>query len=650
MVDSNSSNSSSLLSPSGVRKRPRNESKWKKRAAKRERNLGNEYTSLVTGKSVGKRKIGPPCNCSRRCYNAVGQHNIETIFTEFWASGCWDAQTAYLQKQTTVQTVKRRRTENLETQKSCTRSYHVTVNDIPVAVCKSAFANIHGISKARVDRAQNNMTASSVPIADRRGRNGSHGQVSNDKLMKVMKHIESFPTITNHYSRKTSPNVCYLDTDLLSKKQMYELYKLWLEENEPGEVPCSWHYYDDTLKAKYPNLKLYKPRQDTCKTCDTYAVKCKDPLLTADDKKTLEVQHAFHLCRAEQGYKLPKIMVQNADNTSMVVCMDLQQALPTPKVSTGIAFYKRKMWTYNFNIHDYKTGRAYMFVWDEVTAKRGAIEICSCINKFINTFVPLQVKKLHIFSDNCSGQNKNFTLLMFYLSLIHSVRFEEITHTYFRPGHTYMAADRDFALIEKNLRRVNYVFTPDEHIDIIKKTRRVGERSFPFEVVKMEQWDFKDYECMRRLVTQRKPTRFRFIDSCYFRVSHEDKTGYQCDSNYMTLTEGKGEHVRISKGMGASADAAFDLSVCDVPPKYIKPIPLAKPKLEDLKVLVRDLVPAYFCRQYWNDILGNTADCEDNNVGFDEEEHEDKLDDIDPLIDHDSREHSISTRGFYDYV
>lgn len=291
-----------------------------------------------------------------------------------------------------------------------------------------------------------------------------------------------------------------------------------------------------------------------------------------------------------------------------------------------------------------------MFVWDEVTAKRGAIEMCSCINKFIDIFVPPEVKKLHIFSDNCSGQNKNFTLLMFYLSCIHSGRFEEITHTYFRPGHTYMAADRDFALIEKNMRRVNYVFTPDEHIDIIKNTRRVGERSFPFEVVKMEQRDFKDYECMRRLVTKRKPTRFRFIDSCYFRVTHSDKTGYQCDTNYMTLTEGKGEHVRISKGVGARANDAFNLSICDVPPKYIKPIPLAKPKLEDLKVLVRDLVPAYIRRKYWDGILGNTAASEDNNENIDEEEHDDELHDLDPLIDNEPREDSMCMRGFYDYV
>jgi hypothetical protein len=36
----------------------------------------------------------------------------------------------------------------------------------------------------------------------------------------------------------------------------------------------------------------------------------------------------------------------------VVLPMELQQSLPTPKLSCGPAFYKRKVWTYNINIHD----------------------------------------------------------------------------------------------------------------------------------------------------------------------------------------------------------------------------------------------------------------------------------------------------------
>lgn len=95
--------------------------------------------------------------------------------------------------------------------------------------------------------------------------------------------------------------------------------------------------------------------------------------------------------------------------------------------------------------------------------------------------------------------------------------------------------------------------------------------------------------------------------------------------------------------MGARANDTFNFSICNISPKYIKPIPLAKSKLEDLKILVRDLVPAYIHLKYWNSILGNTADSEDNNEDF-HEEHDDNFVDLDPLIDNDPREDSMYIR------
>lgn len=460
----------SYASPSGVRKRPRNEEQWEKNVAKRKRNLGQEYQSHTTKKTVSARRIGEPCTCSKKCFDIVGRDNIQQLFSDFWSAGDWNIQTVYLQKQTAINNVKRRKTDNPETQRDHSRVYYVTVLGQPVQVCKQAFASIHGIGRSRLDRAQKKMTSNSIPIKDQRGKNGGHGKIDESRTEKVLTHIRSFPTISSHYSRKTSPNMQYLDTDITSRRQMYKLYVTWLEENHEGDVPVTWHYYDDMLKMHFPKLQLYKPRTDTCKKCDTFQVKRKNRELSTEDKKELENQQAIHLAKAGKGYELPKILLTNRGNNTMVLCMDLQQALPTPKLSTGIAFYKRKMWTYNFNIHDYRTNIGHMFIWDEVTAKRGAIEICSCISKFVDLYVTDDVDELVIFSDNCAGQNKNFILLLFYMSLIHKGRFKEITHIYYQAGHTYMAADRDFGLIEKKERKVKYIFTPDEHHQKYKKS------------------------------------------------------------------------------------------------------------------------------------------------------------------------------------
>ena len=107
-------------------------------------------------------------------------------------------------------------------------------------------------------------------------------------------------------------------------------------------------------------------------------------------------------------------------NHTCVIAVDLQQVLPTPKLTAGVAYYKRKLSVFNLGIHDLLNDRGYMFLWDEVTARRGAIEICSCLYKYFTTIVPPTTKKLVIVSDNCPGQNKNYIIVLFYMFLAHS--------------------------------------------------------------------------------------------------------------------------------------------------------------------------------------------------------------------------------------
>ena len=324
----------------------------------------------------------------------------------------------------------------------------------------------------------------------------------------------------------------------------------------------------------------------------------------------------MHQSKADKGYQLVKELTKDADDSTWVVVMDLQQALPTPKVTAGIAFYKRKLWTFNFCIYDLKNGRGYMHVWDEVTAKRGSIEICSCIYKFVTTEVPPTVKRLIIVSDNCPGQNKNYLLILFYMFLTHRRFFEEIVHVFLRPGHTYNSADQTFGNIESNIRLQRQINTPQDYIDIIKSTR---ERR-PFIVTKMEQSDFLDFEILKRSCTRRTPNGIRFSDAAWFRVTKEYNIGYELATDYFSLGRGLGQHVRLAKGRGKQLDRHFNLNYnMNGRLKYSRPIPLKKAKLEDLRCLVFQLVPRDSIEKYWQEILGNPTS-EETEIDDDEDD------------------------------
>lgn len=43
---------------------------------------------------------------------------------------------------------------------------------------------------------------------------------------------------------------------------------------------------------------------------------------------------------------------------------------------------QRQLWTYNFGIHDCQNNKAFMHIWSEIVASRGASEVSSSVLKF----------------------------------------------------------------------------------------------------------------------------------------------------------------------------------------------------------------------------------------------------------------------------
>lgn len=203
------------------------------------------------------------------------------------------------------------------------------------------------------------------------------------------------------------------------------------------------------------NIGFKLPKPDTCKTCNEINIK----LYTArSNKDYLEVERLttfinLHRNRAKAMQDLLKVETERSQNSInvCVISFDLQQALPIPKLTTGPAFYCRKVWLYNLGVHSCTTGQGHMYLWTENQAKPGADEVALVLFKF--HYSKKEVDKLIIFTDNCAGQNKNWFLMAFWLQLVKEKKFKTITHHFLVSGHTHLPPDRDFALIEKRHRK-----------------------------------------------------------------------------------------------------------------------------------------------------------------------------------------------------
>lgn len=110
-------------------------------------------------------------------------------------------------------------------------------------------------------------------------------------------------------------------------------------------------------------------------------------LKTAETKADLENQHKVHLARAEKARSaLRSDGLKAKENKAdiLTLSIDLQKALPFPRLSVSDAYYRRNMYCYNLGVHDLATGNAVMYVWDECIASRGSQEIASAILKHID--------------------------------------------------------------------------------------------------------------------------------------------------------------------------------------------------------------------------------------------------------------------------
>lgn len=82
----------------------------------------------------------------------------------------------------------------------------------------------------------------------------------------MIKHVNSYPAYTSHYTRAHNPGRKYLHPDQNNSKKMYELYIAQCEEDE-DLTPVKEKYYYKGFSTKC-KLHFEQPSKDACQTCD----------------------------------------------------------------------------------------------------------------------------------------------------------------------------------------------------------------------------------------------------------------------------------------------------------------------------------------------------------------------------------------------
>lgn len=457
-----------------------------------------------------------------------------------------------------------------------TRSYFLPAVNGRIHVCKEMFSHTLDVKDKKIRvLADKKVVGLGITADDLRSNNRSQKALHESDLIYIEQHIRSFPAYTSHYARERSDKL-YLSSDL-SISRMHELYKIkCLEDNKQ---PVQYNTYRKMFKKL--NISFRKLKVDTCCKCDKFAISLK--LATEDERPSIEKARERHHAEADEPYLQKKrdVLKAKSDIRYRTATFDLQKCLPTPYLSTGIAFYKRQLYTYNLTIFasHLSANSVQCFLWDESKARRGSQEIGSCLLKDLQD-LDERVETMVYYSDRCAGQNHNVIICMLFLYFIESCaragRTLTIEHKFMVSGHSHMQVDSVHGAIEIAKKRCSMnIETPRDWAVFISAI----SRKVPFKVIELEQSSFlalkglDSYYKRSKTDTEGEIVRFKEIAAFKYTTGDLGTVYFKYDlrdEEYRQFTMNR------------------DLNIPIVLPSAIsdEPIPIPQEKLEDLRKLM----------------------------------------------------------------
>ncbi|XP_048240747.1 uncharacterized protein LOC125374054 [Haliotis rufescens] len=514
------------------RKRRATPETWLKNQRKHLRLGGMEYVNQQGKTMKGKSVKAVDCSkCRYKCTQKIPEEARHSIFKAFRSLSSYERQKDFVCSNTDE---KKTRTylddseRKVEKKRQVYRAFNLQWEGTRHLVCKKFFMKTLDIGESYISHALQHKSQGTFGSTERRGRHKPHNKTASDRLTKVREHIESFPKMDAHYTRKDT-NRQFLGPELNIKK-MYELYKERCAAD--NKEPVSSSLYRNVFNKEY-NFSFHVPKKDQCSLCQQYYRERDTGCLTEQLTKDFN-EHQARKIRAREA-KIKDKALALTESSVFVGTFDLEAVLYTPCSLVSEIFYMRKLNCYNFTVHDavHKSGTC--FLWSEVDAQRGSCEIASCLQIQLKAMPP-NINHVILYSDTCTGQNRNQYVAA---SLLHAVtttdHIDVIDHKFLEPGHTQMECDAIHSSIEFAKKKTS-IFVPSQWDTVIRMARRKD----PYLVIPIKHTDVMDFKKLahQRLKNTKVDTDggrvnwlnvrwLRFMktspDSIYFKTEHNDE-------------------------------------------------------------------------------------------------------------------------------
>lgn len=229
-------------------------------------------------------------------------------------------------------------------------------------------------------------------------------------------------------------------------------------------ISCSYDLYRSLVQSL--NISFAKLGNEECETCEKFHQHNKDhtsenlnpDCIVCNEWST----HHKKYVQARGKYNIDDENAYVSSDTAYYSC-DLQKVIMLPQMNEfKVVAFTRRIIAFNQSFVPIGSSQSNKvpcaIIWNEEVTGRKKEDIVSAYHAFF--LKNRDKKKIVLWLDNCSAQNKNWCFFSFLIYIVNSLEVETdvIELNYFEPGHTFMSADSFHHQVEQSLKKMKDVY------------------------------------------------------------------------------------------------------------------------------------------------------------------------------------------------
>ena len=302
---------------------------------------------------------------------------------------------------------------------------------------------------------------------------------------KIVEHIMSFRPVKHHYRYEHAPHRLYLPTDIT----LQTMYSDYLRGVSEGTLPaCSRERYRQSMqRLNIGNTRLSGEECAKCSAHIRHMEEAHGEQVTEPNahKQGCDVylKHKEHLETAKSArhaYRADADRQWQPDE--IILSADMMKVTLLPVLPLKVCIFSPRIIAYNETFavvmpearkdklarRELQEAASVCVLWHEGETGRSCEDVAAAFFLYMSTACR-NMKHVTVWADNCSGQNKNWTLCTALLQLVHAAEnaIDKVTMKFFEPGHTSMAADAVHQTVSKKIRAKEKLEDFDDYTDVV---------------------------------------------------------------------------------------------------------------------------------------------------------------------------------------